>query len=72
MCFPFASTPFGIVPADLQSAGIEYQNRRSAQLIMKRSSALADYKSVCKKNDEEPLDIKQKYRPDSYNDLALM
>ena len=25
MCFPFASTTFGIVPADLQSAGIEYQ-----------------------------------------------
>ena len=26
MCFPFASTMFGIVPADLQSAGIEYQD----------------------------------------------
>jgi len=26
MCFPFASTTFGIVPADLHSAGIEYQD----------------------------------------------
>ena len=26
MCFPFASTTFGNVSADLQSAGIEYQD----------------------------------------------
>ena len=45
--------------------------RLSAQIIMKRSSALANCKSVCKKNDEEPLNVK-KYRPDPYNDLVLM
>ncbi len=70
MWFLFASTTFGIVPADLQSAGIEYQDLFNP--ITSYLMRLQIIKVSAKKIDEEPLDIKQKCRPNFYNDFVLM